>query len=69
MRPGDASKAMRHRGGNFDAWEGNGRITTFPEMLLIRLDETVTSPRCSSIMVGSVQLFDVHLVLAELVLF
>jgi hypothetical protein len=26
---------VRRRGGNFDAWEGNGRITTFPEMLLI----------------------------------
>ena len=34
MRPGDASHVVR-RGGNFDAWEGNGRITTFPEMLLI----------------------------------
>src|SRR5437660_8842267 len=66
MRLGDAGYAMRRRRWSFDAWEGNGRTATFPEMLLISGLWNHNVPRCSPIMVGSFQLFlTSHLVLTR----
>src|SRR3984893_12191421 len=42
MRLGDAGRAVRCCCASFDAWEGNGRTTTFPEMLVCWVHGTMT---------------------------